>query len=166
MNNNNNMKNKPENEIWKDKFIGMSLVFLIPIIVLGLLIRFFEFPQIIQSIIEVTLIVFLVLFMLSVAAWKWLRLSWGGGKEFKKFLRWSIVGAIGIIFVASSIAWYAFKSSQEDKGNCFGTADIVRMCNPETGEEKLVPSVSNSTNGDGVCLDVQKLEAEGWQKCQ
>ena len=100
------MKNKPENEIWTNRFLLTAIVFFIITIALGGLIRFLEFNQTIQSILEMVAIGTVILCILSLAIYEWLNLSWGGGKEFKKFLIWSLVGAVGIIIVALSIAWH------------------------------------------------------------
>lgn len=159
--------NKPNNEIWTDRFLKINLISLIPIVIIGLIIRLFDLNEPFKLISEITFVVFLSIFIITYSLWKWLRLSWGEGKEFKKFLSWSLVAVIGVVIIAISIAWYSFSNNTHNENpTCFGTTDIVRMCNPNTGEEKNVPSVLNIVEGAGECVDAQKLQNEGWQKCE
>ena len=47
----------------------------------------------------------------------------------------------------------------EPEQNCYGTDDLVIMCNPDTGERKSVSGYSSCSD------DAGDLEEQGWYEC-
>ncbi len=79
------------------------------------------------------------------------------------------IAIIFVILVSASYIGYKFYSYEEpDPEFYLSTADIVDMCNPETGEMRQVPSVTGPDNktDDEEYFDKSDLQDRGWIECE